>query len=150
MALKYHPDKNKDPGAEAQFKLVAEAYDVLSDPKKRQLYDKYGEDGLKFGGAPPQQDSPMRGGFSGSSSDFPRGRGGRGAGMPGGYKQNPFTGGQYYSSGPTTGQFYTFQGDPFKMFSQTFGGGYDGTGHTANVDGDDVGAFFRLSIYTMY
>ncbi|VDM38975.1 unnamed protein product [Toxocara canis] len=54
MALKYHPDKNKERGAEAKFKEVAEAYDVLSDPKKKEIYDKYGEDGLKAGadGAP--------------------------------------------------------------------------------------------------
>ena len=33
MALKYHPDKNKDPGSEEKFKEIAEAYDVLSDGK---------------------------------------------------------------------------------------------------------------------
>ena len=47
MALKYHPDKNKSPGAEEKFKEVAEAYEILSDPKKRDMYDKYGADGLK-------------------------------------------------------------------------------------------------------
>ncbi|XP_022904440.1 dnaJ protein homolog 1-like [Onthophagus taurus] len=47
MALKYHPDKNKTPGAEEKFKEAAEAYEVLSDKKKREVYDKYGEDGLK-------------------------------------------------------------------------------------------------------
>ncbi|KAI6228625.1 DnaJ domain-containing protein [Aphelenchoides fujianensis] len=47
MALKFHPDKNKEAGAEAKFKEVAEAYDVLSDPKKKEVYDKYGEEGLK-------------------------------------------------------------------------------------------------------
>ena len=47
MALKYHPDKNKSPGAEEKFKEVAEAYEVLSDKKKRDIYDKHGEDGLK-------------------------------------------------------------------------------------------------------
>ncbi|XP_050441344.1 dnaJ protein homolog 1-like [Adelges cooleyi] len=47
LALKYHPDKNKAPGAEEKFKEVAEAYEVLSDKKKRDIYDKYGEDGLK-------------------------------------------------------------------------------------------------------
>ncbi|XP_075433479.1 dnaJ homolog subfamily B member 1 isoform X1 [Ascaphus truei] len=47
QALKYHPDKNKDPGAEDRFKEIAEAYDVLSDPKKREIFDKYGEEGLK-------------------------------------------------------------------------------------------------------
>ncbi|KAH9490607.1 DnaJ sub B member 1 [Bulinus truncatus] len=49
MALKYHPDKNKSPGAEEKFKEIAEAYDVLSDPQKKEVFDKYGEDGLKGG-----------------------------------------------------------------------------------------------------
>lgn len=49
LALKYHPDKNKSPGAEERFKEVAEAYEVLSDKKKRDIYDTYGEDGLKGG-----------------------------------------------------------------------------------------------------
>ncbi|KAE9555749.1 hypothetical protein FO519_000963 [Halicephalobus sp. NKZ332] len=52
MALKYHPDKNKDPGAETKFKEVAEAYDVLSDAKKKEIYDKFGEEGLKADGVP--------------------------------------------------------------------------------------------------
>lgn len=47
LALKYHPDKNKAPGAEDKFKEIAEAYEVLSDKKKRDVYDRYGEDGLK-------------------------------------------------------------------------------------------------------
>ncbi|XP_051552598.1 dnaJ homolog subfamily B member 5-like [Myxocyprinus asiaticus] len=50
MALKFHPDKNKDPNSEEKFKEIAEAYEVLSDPKKRVIYDQYGEDGLKTGG----------------------------------------------------------------------------------------------------
>ena len=50
MALKYHPDKNKSAGAEEKFKEIAEAYEVLSDPKKRKLYDKFGVDGLSGGG----------------------------------------------------------------------------------------------------
>lgn len=49
MALKYHPDKNKSSGAEERFKEIAEAYEVLSDPKKRSTYDTYGEEGLKGG-----------------------------------------------------------------------------------------------------
>lgn len=49
LALKYHPDKNKGTDAEGKFKEVAEAYEVLSDKKKRQIYDSYGEEGLKGG-----------------------------------------------------------------------------------------------------
>jgi len=49
LALKYHPEKNNEGGAYERFKLVAEAYDVLSDPKKRAVYDQYGEEGLKVG-----------------------------------------------------------------------------------------------------
>ncbi|BES91244.1 unnamed protein product [Nesidiocoris tenuis] len=50
LALKFHPDKNKTAGAEDRFKEVAEAYEVLSDAKKREHYDKYGEEGLKGSG----------------------------------------------------------------------------------------------------
>lgn len=53
MALKYHPDKNKAPNAEEIFKEAAEAYEVLSDKKKREIYDQHGEDGLKGGGGAP-------------------------------------------------------------------------------------------------
>ncbi|XP_028667001.1 dnaJ homolog subfamily B member 4 [Erpetoichthys calabaricus] len=49
QALKWHPDKNKSPNAEEKFKEIAEAYDVLSDPKKREIYDQLGEEGLKGG-----------------------------------------------------------------------------------------------------
>ena len=45
-ALKYHPDRNKAPDAEQHFKEAAEAYEVLSDPEKRQRYDRYGHAGL--------------------------------------------------------------------------------------------------------
>ncbi|CAL9238196.1 unnamed protein product [Arabidopsis halleri] len=49
LAMKWHPDKNPTSNkkeAEAKFKQISEAYDVLSDPNKRQIYDQYGEDGL--------------------------------------------------------------------------------------------------------
>jgi len=48
-ARQYHPDVNKSPGAEDQFKKISEAYEVLSDDQKRQIYDTYGEAGLKSG-----------------------------------------------------------------------------------------------------
>ncbi|XP_052173368.1 uncharacterized protein LOC127788794 [Diospyros lotus] len=46
LAMKWHPDKNSSSGAEARFKQISEAYDVLGDPRKRQIYDLYGEEGL--------------------------------------------------------------------------------------------------------
>ena len=62
LAKKYHPDINKEAGAEEKFKEINEAYEVLSDPQKKQIYDEYGHAGLENGG--------MGGfdGFSGFSS----------------------------------------------------------------------------------
>lgn len=66
MAMKYHPDKNKDKGAEEMFKKITEANEVLSDPSKRDLYDKFGKNGLEGGAGGP--------GFDIFSSMFSRNR----------------------------------------------------------------------------
>lgn len=62
LAMKYHPDRNPDDQeAEEKFKLVNEAYQVLSDDEKRAIYDRYGKAGLEGQG--------MGGGFGGTNMD---------------------------------------------------------------------------------
>ncbi|KAL6547586.1 hypothetical protein OROHE_009291 [Orobanche hederae] len=64
LAMKWHPDKNPNNKneAEAKFKQISEAYDVLSDPQKRQIYDQYGEEGLKD--MPPPGSTGSQNGFN--------------------------------------------------------------------------------------
>lgn len=71
-ALKWHPDKNQDKKEEAgeKFKEIAEAYDVLSDPDKKAIYDQYGEEGLKGGPAPGGHGASGFGGPQGFSYQF--------------------------------------------------------------------------------
>jgi molecular chaperone DnaJ len=63
MAMKYHPDRNSDnpQEAEAKFKQIKEAYEVLSDPKKRSAYDQFGHAGV---------DASMGGGRAGGAEGF--------------------------------------------------------------------------------
>jgi len=77
LAKKYHPDVNKEADAEAKFKEVSEAYEVLSDPQKKQKYDQFGHAGMDgaqgFGGAGFEDindifSSFFGGGFGGGSS----------------------------------------------------------------------------------
>jgi len=50
LAMEYHPDRNSAPQAEARFKEITEAYEVLRDPQKRAAYDRYGKAGVGAGG----------------------------------------------------------------------------------------------------
>src|SRR2546421_2635072 len=60
LAMKYHPDRNPgDAEAEVKFKECAEAYEVLSDPQKRKLYDQFGHEGLRGRGAAAHDFSRM-------------------------------------------------------------------------------------------
>jgi len=103
LALQYHPDRNKSPDAEKTFKEINEAYQVLSDEKKRQAYDQFGH--AAFDPASGFGSNPFAGGF----------------------KQGPFT----YSYSSSGGNPFGFDtegfNDPFEIFESFFGGGFGRT-----------------------
>ena len=127
LAMKWHPDKNKgDKTAEAKFKKISEAYDVLSDSDKRETYDKFGEEGLKrgFGNGFGANGA----GFSGGGHNFNFRRPEDlfsevfGSGFGGGGGMNDFS--SLFNGG---GGFHSFSGGQ-PGFSHPFGGGGGGCG----------------------
>jgi len=95
LAMKYHPDRNPDDAeAEAKFKEVAEAYEVLSDEQKRQVYDRFGHQGLSgmggMGGGGAQNVDDILSQFGDIFGDlFGFGGGGRRRGGGGGGRRGP-------------------------------------------------------------
>lgn len=106
QALQWHPDRNKAAGANEKFKEINKAYEVLSDPKKKEVYDQYGESAFKpgsgFGGG-----SPFGGQQTGSYGPFTYT-----------YTTYPDQGGS-----PFEGMDFGGFSDPFEIFEQFFGGG---------------------------
>ena len=85
MALKWHPDKHQDnkDSAEKKFKLISEAYHILSDEKKRKLYDQFGKAGVDPNSAAGSGMGEQYGNYSFSFGGMPPGFGGRGFGRGG-------------------------------------------------------------------
>ncbi len=86
LARQYHPDVNKDPGAEDRFKEIGRAYEVLSDPQARARYDQFGEAGLGGAGMPDMGDM---GGFADLFETFFSGFGGGMGGSAGPRRRGP-------------------------------------------------------------
>lgn len=99
LAKKFHPDVNQEKGAEEKFHSLQEAYDILSDPAKKQQYDQFG------------------------AAAFNQGAGGGPGGNP--YGGNPF-GGSPFGGNPFGGFGGAHQGNPFEgiNFEDLFGGGF--------------------------
>src|SRR6185369_12035411 len=102
MALKYHPDRNKEKDAEENFKEINEAYQVLSDPQKKQSYDQFGH--AAFDPASGMGGNPFAGGSQTGPFTWSYQTGAGGA--------NPFEGMDF--------------SDPFEIFESFFGGGFGG------------------------
>lgn len=136
LAKKYHPDTNPgNPDAEKHFKEIQEAYDVLGDPKKKALYDKYGEIGLQEGFDEKAYEAFRNGygnqGFTGNpfgGSGFGDGAfSGHGFGTNGGYQE------------------FHFDGDLNDLFSGMFGGGRGASGSRRSYRGADLTSDVSIS-----
>jgi len=106
LALEWHPDRNKSTDAETRFKEINEAYQVLSDSRKKQAYDQFGHAAFDPAAAGSGAGGSPFGGFSDQ-----------------GGQQGPFT--YYYTSGggnPFGNMDFGGFSDPFEIFEQFFGG----------------------------
>jgi len=125
LALKYHPDRNKDPGAEEKFREAAKAYEVLSDENKRRQYDQMGESAFNeqfYGG----QGSHFSFNFDELFKEFGSfGSGFRSRGKDGG---SPFGGfGSFFDDDDDDDFFSNFQNvhhESFGFDSDFFGGNH--------------------------
>ena len=136
LARKYHPDLNPgDKASEEQFKLLQDAYDVLSHPEDRKLYDQYGENwrALKAGaGAPPPPGYEARGGARSSTA---------GGGPGGGFNFDDFD----FSRFRATGGGGSSSGG-FDIFEEMFGGGFGRGRATRSGRGRDIEAELETSL----
>lgn len=130
LARQYHPDRNPDdPAAEAKFKEISAAHAVLSDDKKRKLYDEFGPDGLREGFDPE------------AARNYQRWAGAFGGGMPGGRGGG---GGVHFDFGGSgLGGF----GDLDDLLGSLFGGGFGGgRGQRVQRRGSDVERQLTISL----
>src|ERR1051326_4583294 len=108
LALQYHPDRNKSPGAEEKFKEISEAYAVLSDDEKRKRYDTYGHVGSEevFRGSEANFDEIFKDmGFGGGFRDIFEQIFGSRTGFGGGVNRgDPFGFGFSFGGGRRKGQ----------------------------------------------
>jgi curved DNA-binding protein len=113
LARKYHPDVNKDPGADERFKRISEAHHVLTDPELRAQYDRLG---------PGFRQHSAAGRDAGAGTEAPR-RGRRHSDSP------PYT---TWSSASTEGADAGFDWDD--LFGEVFGGSARGADHSAQLE----------------
>lgn len=92
LARKYHPDVNKEEGAEDKFKEINRAYEVLSEPETRARYDRFGEAGVSGAGGAGYQDFGDFGGFADIFESFFSGFSGSAGGPQGRRKAGPTRG----------------------------------------------------------